>query len=239
MKHLVTSGCSFSDIINLDGKIWPTFVANSLGYSLHSEGKTSMGNYYIATTIIQKVSELLKNNIPPEQILVGVEWSGVNREDYIYNSEWKNVSFPVYLDFYGFMKKYFNSLFNKNKILNAITDTHERIFFEKYWDPENSLVKSLQNILLVQYFLEKHNIKYFMFYMSDWATGHTSKDSTRVKNLNALVNQDMWLPCEGMFEWCFKDKEKIPLMDYHPSSEQHLEFTEQIILPWLKDNDSF
>ena len=222
MKHLVTVGCSFSDIMRCDGQLWPTFLSKELNHNLHSHGKSGMGNYYISTTTIQEVQELLNEGIDEKDILVGVQWSGVLRRDIFENLEWKPdprrqmVEMNFFLSL-PFLDRILNNTLLKKVDLNLI----------------DYYVRTLQAILLTQCYLESKNIKYFMFSMNEIFISDILENSY-LHNLSLQINRNKWLPCKGMFEWCFN---KLPdPKDMHPSSEQNLEFTKQVIIPWLKEN---
>ena len=83
-KLLITSGCSFSECITVNaGKgTWPNHLAKMLpDYKHVSYAMGSQGNGLISRGIIYGVCEALKTHSPNE-ILVGVMWSGSSRHDY-------------------------------------------------------------------------------------------------------------------------------------------------------------
>jgi hypothetical protein len=78
-KHLVTSGCSFSD--NCFPR-WPKYLAKALDVDvLYNRGQGSAGNAWISKSVIYQTQNLLNARIPPEEILVVVMWSGIDRKD--------------------------------------------------------------------------------------------------------------------------------------------------------------
>ena len=80
MKHLVTSGCSFSDAL-IDGR-WPQALGASIQepVTLYNYGMGSKGNDWIAKSIIHKVSSLLDDGVAPGDIKVAAMWSGLDRK---------------------------------------------------------------------------------------------------------------------------------------------------------------
>lgn len=212
MKKLLTVGCSFSDIMRNDGQLWPTFLSKKIEHALHSYGKSAMGNHYISTTALHEVQTLLNSGVDSKDILVGVQWSGILRKEIFKNLKWETVERNAYNDY----------RFATSKKFSGDVD-----------DVLDPYIKTLQSILLTQYFLEKNNIKYFMFSMTDLNVDFLN-DNTHINNLFLQINKNNWLPCKGMYEWAFG--ESATPKDIHPSSEQNLEFTEQVILPWLKEN---
>jgi hypothetical protein len=76
IKHLVTSGCSFSTA----GK-WPQMLSTKLeNTELYNLGQDSAGNDWIARTSIYQASKLLQSGVNPEEILIIVMWSGIDRK---------------------------------------------------------------------------------------------------------------------------------------------------------------
>ncbi len=58
-----------------------------------------------------------------------------------------------------------------------------------------------------------------------------------IKYLYDLIDFDCFLSVVGEYEWCrdYSNLEFPVKGDRHPSSDQHRLFTEQVILPFLKD----
>jgi len=75
-KHIITSGCSFSDISN--HYTWPLHLSNSYGISCNHIALGSQGNGLIARKAVYAVQQALQQGYKPEEILVGIMWSGPN-----------------------------------------------------------------------------------------------------------------------------------------------------------------
>jgi hypothetical protein len=81
MKQLITSGCSFSECRSHVGT-WPKHLADALpDYAHVSTAMGSQGNGLISRRAIYQVTEALKQT-SPEDILVGIMWSGPDRHDF-------------------------------------------------------------------------------------------------------------------------------------------------------------
>jgi hypothetical protein len=78
IKHLVTAGCSFSDNVGLR---WPQYLATALNVTLYNRGQGSSGNGYISKAAIYQTQQLLDSGVSPNEILVAVMWSGIDRKD--------------------------------------------------------------------------------------------------------------------------------------------------------------
>ena len=84
IKHLVTSGCSFSDNplpdLSSSGR-WPYFLSDLLGTTLYNRGQGGAGNTWISKSAIYQTQKLLDDGIDAKEILVVVMWSGIDRKD--------------------------------------------------------------------------------------------------------------------------------------------------------------
>lgn len=76
-KHLITSGCSFTDGFDMGEKgSWAYYLANSLNLELHNRARGGSGNEYIADSIIYY---LWNNKHLISSSVVGIAWSDVTR----------------------------------------------------------------------------------------------------------------------------------------------------------------
>jgi hypothetical protein len=102
MKHIVVSGCSFTNNykINIRGErdwendsietwTWSHWLQDYLKdtHTLHNYGAITHDNKSIVRSIIYKVSDLLKNGIPPEDIIVVAQWSTLIRSSFFVTPE--------------------------------------------------------------------------------------------------------------------------------------------------------
>lgn len=102
MKHIVTSGCSFTRIISVYSNgykpsnktneqqpkfqwSWPEFLKDELGdeYTLWNEGSGTYDNSIIVNSLIHRIFILLKEGIKPTDIIVLTEWSSQNRYSFL------------------------------------------------------------------------------------------------------------------------------------------------------------
>jgi hypothetical protein len=102
MKHIVVSGCSFTNNykINIRGErdwendliedwTWAHWLQDYLKdtHTLHNYAAVTHDNKSIVRSIIYKVSDLLKNGIPPEDIIVVAQWSTLIRSSFFVTPE--------------------------------------------------------------------------------------------------------------------------------------------------------
>lgn len=232
IKHLISSGCSFSECISKHIDTWPRHLARTLPNYKHISGAMgSQGNGLISRSVIYHVSSALKISAP-ENILVGIVWSGPGRHDFYYpNLKLENKD--------GWMENPtgFNSSSKKNwVIINPWWETElAKIYYSKFFDNIGALVYTLEHVLRVQWFLEKHKIRYFMSTYTNEVFPKIVQSHVDTSYLYDQINFDNFLPVEGIYEWCrdYSNLEFPVQGDNHPSSEQHELFTTKVILPFL------
>lgn len=230
---LVTGGCSFS----FDDFTWPSHLAKYLHAEHHQMGWGSSGNGFISRRVIQKVTELLASGVDSDEMLVGVMWSGSDRfEIYTEDSAIYNVMSVPRISETGLCVWPENDDTGKWIIMNAgfdnrLAQTHYRTFH----NDTQSMIHTYENILRTQWFLEKYNIKYFM----STYTGNVfdvDVNNIQVDYLKELVDWTKFLPVTGCYEWV-RDNSDYPFpdpLDNHPGKEQHKDFVEKVIIPFIK-----
>jgi len=102
MKHIVVSGCSFTNNfrINIGDErrwerdaiedwTWANWLQHYLKdtYILHNYGTVTHDNKSIARSIIYKVSDLLKEGVKPEDIIVIAQWTTLIRNSFFITPE--------------------------------------------------------------------------------------------------------------------------------------------------------
>lgn len=236
INHLVTSGCSFSECRRKDVKSWPVWLQEGLpgdvqGYHL---GLAGQGNGLISRKLIYRVSELLKT-VPPQEILVGIMWSGPDRYDFYTNSPPKIPSSPG-----GWQMENPTTItekggtwmiINQNVKLDCAKDYY-RLFHHSI----GSLVYTLEHILRVQWFLKLHKVPYFMTTYWNNVILHDLATQPDLEHLYQQVDFGQFLSVDGEYQWC-KDHSGHPFKqgDNHPTSIQHSEFVNRVVLPFVKE----
>jgi hypothetical protein len=102
MKHIVVSGCSFTNNfrINIGGEkrwtkdpiedwTWAHWLQDNLKetHELHNYGTVTHDNKTIARSIIYKVSDLLKQGVNPNDISVVAQWTTLTRNSFFISPE--------------------------------------------------------------------------------------------------------------------------------------------------------
>lgn len=115
-----------------------------------------------------------------------------------------------------------------------------RIWYSNYYTYEGSMWETLENILRVQWFLDKYKIPYFMTSVEDIFTEGISK----YKNLNHLYKLIdfnkfcLYKETKGITE---HNIENGYLLDegHHPTKEGNVAFCNDIIIPHIEKNNLF
>jgi hypothetical protein len=236
-KILITGGCSFSECISTNIDTWPRHLAKSLpDYTHVSTAMGSQGNGLISRRVIYEIANYLNKGTHPKDILVCIMWSGPNRFDSYFqksDSDYRKNAEGWMENPTSFVKE------NNNKnwyIFNQHWQTRiNTIYYKELYDGVMAQIQTLEHILRVQWFLKTNNIDYMMTsYM-----GHVLENVNHpeCKYLYDMIDMDKFLPIKGEYEWC-KEKGSLPfpnLNDPHPGTGQHGEFTEKVILPFLKE----
>lgn len=238
-KILLASGCSFT----FEPWNWPTFVANGMDYNLLNVGMGSTGNGLISKKVIYNVDNLLKS-YNPEDIVVGVMWSGIDRNDFYIDK-------PVKSDTHcGWSENPTRVVdgFNNWEIVNIHWTTEKSLSWYKNFHTEiGSIIQTIQNILMVQWYLERKNVKYFMstymniFHLKNMDNLLTNPD---ISYLYKMIDFTKFLPVSGCHEWVkenyieegFNKPDSRGVVGMHPTEFGHKKFAEEIIIPYINNN---
>ena len=88
MKHLVISGCSFTNC----AKSWPYWIPNDK-YHMHLHASVGAGNTLISRGAMYRVNKLLSEGVDKKDINVLIMWSGIDRKDIAWSKLYNEESF--------------------------------------------------------------------------------------------------------------------------------------------------
>ena len=178
IKVLIASGCSFTqipvhpfiegfetkivpkqdiknifDTVNFDSKVritWPIHLSLLINCSTIFEGRGACGNGIISRSIIEATEHALKK-YEPEEILVGVMWSGRDRAEYFFNDK-PNYAYD---NLGGHKSKYYKNPMNitvkeNYYITNAHWNDETSKHYYSYYDDHGATQKTLEHILRIQ-----------------------------------------------------------------------------------------
>ena len=236
-KIFVSAGCSFSTCPPDCFKTWPAHVSDLLKPKEHiSKGMPSQGNGLIARSIIYEVNRLLEQGVKNTDIVVGVMWSGYSRYEYYWDNdarggEWE----PAHHD--GWCKNPTNFINTDTNggwvIANAHWKTSED-YYKYYYDDISGQINTLEHVLRTQWFLEKNKIDYFMMkYMNETFNLY---DRVPCRHLRDQIDWTKFVSRQGCYEWCKEKSEYYIDETHHPTYEGHKDFTDSLIIPFIKSN---
>lgn len=258
IKHLVTSGCSFSDNVVHEGGRWPHHLATLLNINLYNRGQGSAGNDWISDSAIYQTQKLLNSGIPSEEIAVVVCWSGIDRGS-IHVSRNERVDFDSLINDVGGNKNPVSFIENepnqdhftttKGWLLGSplcnwqnsnITEL-KKVHFENFYSQEERMISSLKHWLSLQWFCEKYKIKLLNFtYMSIFNYPYHAEYSSTLfyqnypdtKYLFDMLDLSKWWFHKdylGLREWVSDKKLQFYPNSFHPRPESHKIFVEEVL----------
>ena len=243
LLNLVTGGCSFTAY---DG-CWPYWLKRELirfpngkNVKLINTARGGIGNEIISRKVIFEVNKLILADVDPQDIFVGIMWSGANRmymysDDSLMLKEIFNNNLP--LDEKSFIQlKWGEQDHNPPKPDQwPKNDMHGRYFHatpasgdpehklfnnfaEKYykWFHNNTMAtaRTYENVLRVQWYLQNLNINYVMQpYTPWWDGGYRNKRLIEKKTKLPNVQLEYLM---NMIDWS--------------------KFTDISCYQWVKDN---
>jgi len=260
-KALIVSGCSFTECRSHDPNNWYTWpkhlhdILKDYGYDVFiNKAMGSQGNGLISRSLMYSVSKAL-TKYKPEDILVGVMWSGSSRLDYM-NSR------PDLMSWYGsnpdgWMENPTSFVDNAEKkwiIMNPHwTNEEAQIYYKYFYDDVGAAIYSIEHILRLQYFLKDKKVPYFFTNFTDENILINSKYVNDNKHeydyLYELIDFNNYLPVSSEHRWVYDNattKEEFRARHLyngtwctwiHPNRQEHKEFAEQVIVPYLKNKN--
>lgn len=230
--YFISSGCSFTQ----DPHTWPYHFAEKLGFHHYPMGIGSNGNDLIARRAIWKVNQLLKNNVDPRNIVVGVMWSAPNRAQFYVDNNivLHRLSIPKISASTHFSWPE-NDRHGKWVLINAgFENQFANNYYRFYTNNTMDAIKSYENILRLQNYLKLNNIKYFFSSMNEHVFSDIDVQTIHTDYLKEMIDWSRVLPVKGCYEWCrdnMPDDFPVP-GDDHPSGEQYCAFVESVVIPF-------
>ena len=276
MKHLITSGCSFTH----DVPTWANFLSETTGRKLHNVAMSGAGNHIISSELIRKIEILLDEGIKEEDMVVVVQWSGIFRFDKIVEKHPNTSDRLVYLA-NGQQPRAFSppsGTYNDWVMCAGSRDKGIWPSVHTIMSKEQAFLETVENVLRVQWYLNHQNIKFKMFTGWDIFTdGAPIRKGTRlgtdtIVNTNQFTDDSYTNKTHTMLSdnckwfgylfdmidwdnfWTFEDenikyggltqwaKSTLPKDewyrapgDFHPSTEAHKKFANQVLMEIIND----
>jgi hypothetical protein len=246
MKHLVTSGCSFSDASN-PHKSWPLHLEDLVQDKYHFRhiGACAQGEDYISRSVICKVNQLLKD-YNSDDIFVIVGWSGLQRRAILVNNE----TTKMHYKFKDWEMSKGESMYGNP--IGSWQDFDEE--YQKIQSEEHNIIQSMEHIIRTQDFLRVNNVDYKFFGFGnlfanlDETNFLTKGKGTRIDKkypntsyLFDIMDWDKWWfhnEFGGLGEWV---NDNVPNgfdggfgNSGHPLANSQRLFTQEVVLKWIK-----
>lgn len=232
---LVTSGCSFSDCDLDDIDTWPKHLQSYLQCEHYSYGLKSQGNGLIMRKALYKCDELLRSHKPGD-LLVGIMWSGPDRFDF-YKDE--HVELENVDNWRQNPTKFIPGDNGSWIIVNHNWQTDYAHYYYKYF--HNSVYsqwQTLEYVLHAQWYLEKNKIPYFMMTFKDDVLPSDLMTHPELGWLYRQIDLTKFADPYGCMNWCrHNTKEHYKTTMFHPNTEQHRQYTNQVIIPYLQKHN--
>lgn len=240
-KHLITSGCSFSEVKPNQTETWPTHLANLMTeFKPVHTGMSSQGNGIISRKVIYEVQAKIQASVRPADIFVGIMWSSPGRYDIFSDSsppgydDSSNEELKIYENPTKFVRENENKqwyVFNHNWQKTYFNSTYYKLYHNEVMHS----ILTIEHVLRIQWYLKSLGINYFMTSYTNKVFPSNLISHPEIQYLYNQIDFSQFLPVEGEYEWCrdcseyeFPDKH-----DMHPGSMQHMDFTNKVIYPWL------
>lgn len=238
-KVLVASGCSFTAYYHC----WPSMISEQFSMDLKNGGTASQGNSLISRKAISYVEELIKEkNYKPEDIVVGIMWSGIERADRYIEGGDMFIGPPFTPESPTAVRDDRRNWRIMNPHWHQSEDCKQ--WYRIFNNSTASTIYTLEHILRVQWYLDRLGIKYFMTtYMDIWI--ESIVNDREVKYLWDMVDWTKFLPVKGCYEWVmenydkrgFKEPDSTGWRDQHPTQYGQERFVEEVIVPFIQKNN--
>lgn len=215
VNHIVTSGCSFTAQPK-----WPHYLHTKTNIPVYNLGQDSAGNDWISKTAIYQASKLLQSNINPEEILIVVMWSGIDRKG-LFISRQETDDYNKFITTEAecpvhFLNQPVNTKATTNEQSGYILGSMDAYLGTRYarehkvqWlsrlTLEEMAVESYEHFLRLQWFCKSYNIKLLNLTYSDILhypnsqfldpkkTGLLTNDIYEsVKHLHDMIDFNQW-----------------------------------------------
>lgn len=234
IKCLITAGCSFSQV-PASAITWPVHLRDAvMPECVYYLGQGAAGNGIISRKLIHTVNTALQI-YNPEEILVGVMWSGHDRMD-VYSDQ-QNLDYTKILGADSYCNPVrVNKDYNHYIINFHWTDELTKTYLKYFYNEVGSYIHTIEHILRTQWFLKSMNIPYFMTeYAPDCLPRQdVIKNNSEIDYLYDMIDRSYWLPIDNMHKYSINSEIPFPKEDdNHPGTVHHEMFVREVLLPWL------
>jgi len=233
-KNLIVSGCSFTyNKHNSFPSSWPHYLRDFGGFDQVTDlALPGAGNYHIATSMQW---HLENNHFDVNDTLVVVMWSGNDRDDEIISHEHLN-DYPYKFNYDSTVVSAISGGSAARSKGNLSKD-----FWNTMQDYKTHKSRAVENYLYISglyHYLRSNQYKFlFLNYLDVSIPSRTVNfdiGEHLPKNLKSKLNSMVNTKVENIYKWCVK-RDMLYKDNFHPSSDGHLHWTREILLPFLSN----
>ena len=234
MTVLITGGDSFTYGSELPSQehTWANLLANRKGWNICNVAKPAASNSSIRRNVMNAI-----NKYKDLDLFVAVMWSFPNRYEFRFAYETGHLDSPWYsINPWTHNDQNFEDhFFNKdNKILQAQITNRENAETKGITDFAKSYVKNVAEtgyweiytswceIVMLQNYLTKHNIKYVFTNVDNSLFEYDSTIDDTLTTLISDINMSRFVYEEGMFNWAKRTRQQF--YTTHPKESAHVEW---------------
>ena len=268
VKKIITGGCSFSIANTKQTETWAGSLEQNLPkFSYRHTGYHAQGQELIQKKISIALIEELEN-YKPEELLVIVMWSGIERKafyidnvsivDDLVNTWIKNKSFGMvdqFLNLYNYIPTEDIRQISDNGFIynrnggwyscqqNFRDHSLTKEYFNSYETDIGPTTISLENMVFLQNLCKVKNVRFFQMYYMDnvFKTLYDNRENLNVKYLYNQLDHDTILSTVGMYDY-LKNKKDMNLFTedkLHPSPSGAKLFIDEVLIPKLIEKGVF
>ena len=265
LKYLVASGCSFTceNLQNHSSETidflttWVTPLAESLGVEKINMGLGSQGNGLIMKKAMWAVSNLLKQDVSPEDILAVVMWSGPSRMEWFdedntqlpNNDNWIHLRNP---------ETFIPDASGGWVIGNSHwQEGRSKTWYQHFQNNTYDIITTYEHILNLQNFFDVHGIKYVMTTYTATALNNYGMDNqpvnwqgyetaSNISWMNDMIDWSHWPQITGEADWLLDNYDEYDVFRpgeikqnphgyWHPNPHGHKLFSDKVLLPFVRN----
>lgn len=244
-KNLLVNGCSFtSNLLNpVDGQkfalTWPAFLRSRINIDNYYDcSLPGAGNYHIFSSTIWAIENTKSFN--KDNTFIAIMWSGNDRDDDIVDNQ--------HVQKYSWKHNYSKNV--SSGLTGGSNQTATSNIKKCNWEIKQFKSKqsrAIENYIYIQslysYLKEKQFNFIFLDYMSDEREiPFISEDFSILKYLPEYASENLknmvQYNCKDIYSYCFEN-DLLSEDLYHPGTTGHLEWTDNVLIPFLIENNYF
>lgn len=232
LTNLVVSGCSFTyNNHDTESVSWPYYLADLMGFrKVWDCSLPGAGNHYISTSLIWN---LARTRLDPAQTLVAVMWSGHDRDDIIAKE--------ICLNDYSTKSYYCPGVvagISGGRIMSS-GNLKSPLSVIDVWKNQRS--RSVENYLYIETcraWLSDRGYRFVFLDYLDRKLPCRNSDFDISQHLPVDAVDDLkraMAPIQDPYHFCLR-RDLLCDDDFHPSPQGHLEWTQEILVPYLQQH---